>query len=804
MKKQKGVSFIISLLLTLLLLGFTPPQTIVSTSNGFVDYGQVLGEDGVSALMISTDGKVYGGTHFVGHLFVYDPADNTIVDKGIPSGVGILALTWGTDGKLYGGGQRGYLWAYDPKNDTFSNEGRLPGDIRIIGLATGQNGLIYLGTETATVPFTPGRLFSFDPSTGIFSDKGAVANETSVGHGLMLGPDGIIYGGTGPSARLFTYDPGSNILTDKGQPTSSELFIGSLVAACDGKIYGGTSPNAHLFSYDPITDSFSDMGQTQADQNRVTDLTFFKGELYGATSNWSGLDPHLFKFNLDTHSITDLGAPVQGEFHISTLITAPWGMIYGGTGWNGHLISYEPELPNNFLELPFSHLPGNNGLNLITAYFDHQYPLYMPSDNGCEPPESVGTTLRFDGLPAGYGFHDQCEVSGYCYSGHDAIDYGLPRYTKVLAPVAGFLSGACEPPGSQTWYKGCWVAIDHVNGYQTHYWHLSPDQYIRQSGYVNACEMIGRVGMTGNTDGPHLHFVVRHDASVLGTDSKVDPYGFPPTQTDPWTVTFADACSAQHTGAASTWLWEFNQPGQTSLSPAAGGRIQTSWGFSVAVPAGAVAGDGLLAATIAPEPSGGEVLQTQSPLITTIPVKQAVRLSAVFADKTPITSFLEPATITLSYSDTQAAYVDETTIGFYQWNPLGAQWILLASQIDIVNNTIQTNVSSPGLFSLRGQPTNPAPEIVAISPGVVTNTADVHLTISGIWFLPTPMVSLGQNMSLDVLYASSTTLTAIVPAGLPSGVYTLSVRNPDGQVGLLQKAYTILNSCYIPLVSMNR
>jgi hypothetical protein len=45
---------------------------------------------------------------------------------------------------------------------------------------------------------------------------------------------------------------------------------------------------------------------------------------------------------------------------------------------------------------------------------------------------------------------------------------------------------------------------------------------------------------------------------------------------------------------------------------------------------------------------------------------------------------------------------------------------------------------------------------------------------------------------LAVTFVDSTTLTAVVPSGLDSGVYTLTVTNPDAQEGSLESAFTIV------------
>ena len=62
--------------------------------------------------------------------------------------------------------------------------------------------------------------------------------------------------------------------------------------------------------------------------------------------------------------------------------------------------------------------------------------------------------------------------------------------------------------------------IDHGNGWQTYYAHLSQINVIcGQSVYQG--DLIGLMGSTGRSTGPHLHFEMRSD--VYG---KVDPLNF--------------------------------------------------------------------------------------------------------------------------------------------------------------------------------------------------------------------------------------------------------------------------------------
>jgi murein DD-endopeptidase MepM/ murein hydrolase activator NlpD len=58
------------------------------------------------------------------------------------------------------------------------------------------------------------------------------------------------------------------------------------------------------------------------------------------------------------------------------------------------------------------------------------------------------------------------------------------------------------------------VIIDHGDGYQTLYAHAS-EYLVKPGGLVETGQGIARVGSTGRSTGPHLHFEVRIDNKAV-------------------------------------------------------------------------------------------------------------------------------------------------------------------------------------------------------------------------------------------------------------------------------------------------
>lgn len=99
---------------------------------------------------------------------------------------------------------------------------------------------------------------------------------------------------------------------------------------------------------------------------------------------------------------------------------------------------------------------------------------------------------------------------------HKGIDYASGYGT----PIAASKSGTVIYAGYNGGYGQC-VMIDHGDGYVTLYGHMQ-DYYVSYGQTISQGEILGEVGSTGWSTGPHLHFEIRKDGVPL------DPYSFIP------------------------------------------------------------------------------------------------------------------------------------------------------------------------------------------------------------------------------------------------------------------------------------
>jgi murein DD-endopeptidase MepM/ murein hydrolase activator NlpD len=112
----------------------------------------------------------------------------------------------------------------------------------------------------------------------------------------------------------------------------------------------------------------------------------------------------------------------------------------------------------------------------------------------------------------GFGAKDTSGIWSGSNNSHTGQDYPMPIGSDVQAALDGIVMD--DAPGYE---YGITVQIDHENGFQTLYGHLS-QALVKPGDRVRKGQVIGKSGDTGNVTGPHLHFEVRK-----GSNNPVNP-----------------------------------------------------------------------------------------------------------------------------------------------------------------------------------------------------------------------------------------------------------------------------------------
>lgn len=137
---------------------------------------------------------------------------------------------------------------------------------------------------------------------------------------------------------------------------------------------------------------------------------------------------------------------------------------------------------------------------------------------------------------------------------HDGTDMRLRRFqdfdrdVKVVAAAAGTVLRVRDnmpdvsvkralAPLAPDRFAGNAVVVGHGNGWETQYSHLKRGSVrVRPGQSISAGAELGAIGLSGNTEYPHLHFEVRHNGKVVDPFAAGEPDGCGTKQPSLWTA----------------------------------------------------------------------------------------------------------------------------------------------------------------------------------------------------------------------------------------------------------------------------
>jgi len=120
-------------------------------------------------------------------------------------------------------------------------------------------------------------------------------------------------------------------------------------------------------------------------------------------------------------------------------------------------------------------------------------------------------------ITSGYGKRIDPFTGGLAQ--HEGLDFSAQIGTLILASG----DGVVYKVGFHKEY-GNFVEIKHKSGYKTRYAHAS-ELLVKDGQDIKRGDPIARVGSTGRSTGPHLHYEVMKDGGFFNSDAKLDPVG---------------------------------------------------------------------------------------------------------------------------------------------------------------------------------------------------------------------------------------------------------------------------------------
>ncbi|THF74374.1 M23 family metallopeptidase [Cohnella fermenti] len=150
--------------------------------------------------------------------------------------------------------------------------------------------------------------------------------------------------------------------------------------------------------------------------------------------------------------------------------------------------------------------------------------------------------LGYTAISSPYGYRVD-PVTGAPSEFHAGIDIPAPRGTPVMATQNGTVVQVVR---SSTGY-GNHILLQHANDFISLYGHLA-DIAVRQGQQVHQGEMIGWVGSTGKSTGPHLHFEMRVHGQTVDPLTLVFPPNEPPVSSSAIETAFVSSMGNRKVG----------------------------------------------------------------------------------------------------------------------------------------------------------------------------------------------------------------------------------------------------------------
>lgn len=346
----------------------------------------------------------------------------------------------------------------------------------------------------------------------------------------------------------------------------------------------------------------------------------------------------------------------------------------------------------DMLEIPWAYSDESELLDTITSYFDHEYPLLGYSYHKEET--SSETTLNFLGIKEG--------IPEVYYSSHNGIDFELPYGTHVKAPAEGY--------ATYTYCTDCGhtIKIDHQNGYETTYMHLQLNEIYTTNQipkHIQQGTILGKIGLSGKTTGPHLHFGVIKDVDQDGVflndwpEGLIDPFGWQLKDLrDPWEYYVWNDVLGNHTGSKSEYLWKTKVSYVEQNIRGVDYKEVVNKNKKIQI------------AQNEKEITTVQILNYFKPNKETIPKNLAyIKNTAVLINLFDnfgniIHEIQEPAIIEIDYGNLLNTNIIENSLNIYHWNEELNIWeVLERISIDTDKNIITAKTSKFSKFSVLGQ-----------------------------------------------------------------------------------------------------
>jgi murein DD-endopeptidase MepM/ murein hydrolase activator NlpD len=257
-----------------------------------------------------------------------------------------------------------------------------------------------------------------------------------------------------------------------------------------------TAEVAQVFIYeqDPINYTVVDFRDTVLAYNKQREVTYVRKEASGVIPDGGSLSNVIVEQGLDYYLTYDLSQIYAWTIDFFKLNPGDkFKIIYQEKYINDSIYAGIGPIEAAYFEhngQPFYAFSYMNDSLDVREYYDEEANNLRRT--------FLRAPLKFGRLSSRYNLKRKIRYYGYKVRPHKGTDYAAPIGTPILATADGVVTESTQKGGN-----GKYVKIRHNGTYSTQYLHMKA-QKVRRGDFVRQGDVIGWIGMTGNTGGPHV------------------------------------------------------------------------------------------------------------------------------------------------------------------------------------------------------------------------------------------------------------------------------------------------------------
>lgn len=300
--------------------------------------------------------------------------------------------------------------------------------------------------------------------------------------------------------------------------TMGVLMVGVIVAPFLATTYPIFSQNTTVAALaSPATEQSINVGEnvfqtnvSQKPRDKIINYTVQKGDTISTIAQKFGISAETIRWAND---ISDDSINVGDSLQILPVSGIAYKVQSGDTVYS--IAKKLATDPQKIVDFPFNDFANPETFSLVSGQIlivpdgvkpaVQQY--YRPQVYIAQGPSSTSFSS------SGFTWPVHGIVSQFASWYHEALDLAAPYGTPIVAAKSGVVKEANT--GGWNYGYGNDVVIDNGGGYETLYGHMEAVNVSPGQQVTGGSTVIGWIGMTGRTTGPHVHFELRQGGTTI-------------------------------------------------------------------------------------------------------------------------------------------------------------------------------------------------------------------------------------------------------------------------------------------------